>query len=123
MRIPCFIKYIQWHWPSKYEIDNIDKYYEICDRLVELFPIVESAYEDGNVTPEFQDFSQIERDNLYSTTDEIKFEIDKTFVTEKRFGKTDFADKIISFIYLHWLNLLQQIKLKVFPCRKISLII
>ena len=39
-----------------------------------------------------------EFDNLYSTVDELKETIDNVVVTKKRFVKTHFADKIISFI-------------------------
>ena len=34
---------------KKMKIENIEKYYEIFDRLVDLFPVVESALEDGDV--------------------------------------------------------------------------
>ena len=34
---------------KKMKIENIEKYYEIFDRLVDLFPVVESALEDGDM--------------------------------------------------------------------------
>ena len=54
---------------QKMEIDDIEKYYEIFDRLVDFFPVVESALEDGNTGTEFEDFTSTELDNLYSTID------------------------------------------------------
>ena len=50
------------------EIDDIEKYYKIFD----LFPVVESALEDGDTSTEFEDFMSEELDNLYSTIDELK---------------------------------------------------
>ena len=83
------------------KIDNIKKYYEIFDRLVELSSIVENALEGECITSEFQDFVQIELDGAYSTIQETKNEINN-IVGKKMFFK-----------------LLQQIKLKVFLCQKI----
>ena len=81
------------------KIDDIEKYYEIFDRLVELFPVVESVLEDENTSTEFEDFMLEGLDNLYSTVDKLKETIDNVVVTKKRFVKTNFADKIVSFIY------------------------
>ena len=36
------------------KIEDIEKYYETFDRLVGLFPVVESALEDGDISVEFQ---------------------------------------------------------------------
>ena len=45
---------------------DIDKYYEIFDRLGELFPIVESAFEDGDTCVEFEDFmSEVNEPHKY----------------------------------------------------------
>ena len=41
---------------KKMEIDDIEKYYEIFDRLVKLFPVVESALKDENISDESEDF-------------------------------------------------------------------
>ena len=38
------------------EIDDTEKYYEIFDRLVKLFPVIESALKDENISDEFKDF-------------------------------------------------------------------
>ena len=64
------------------KIEDIEKYYEIFDRLVELSPVVESALEDGDTCVEFEDFMLEELDNVYSTVSEIKEEIDNTVVTK-----------------------------------------
>ena len=79
------------------KIDSIEKKYEIFDRLVGLFPTVESALKCGDI-PKFQDFVQVELDHVFSTTGEIRWDW-QYFSHKKRFCKTDFADKIISFTY------------------------
>ena len=38
------------------KINDIEEYCEIFDRLVELFPVVEGALEDGDTRAEFEDF-------------------------------------------------------------------
>ena len=50
------------------KINDIEEYYEIFDRLVELFPVVEGALEDGDTCAEFEDFMIEELDSSYSTT-------------------------------------------------------
>ena len=65
---------------QKMEIDDIEKYYEIFD----LFPVVESALEDGDTSTEFEDFMSEELDNLYSTIDELKETIDNVVVVAKK---------------------------------------
>ena len=38
------------------EIDNIKEYYQMIDRLVELFPEVENALDTGDMSEEFKNF-------------------------------------------------------------------
>ena len=38
------------------EIDNIKEYYQIIDRLVELFPEVENALDTGDMSEKFKNF-------------------------------------------------------------------
>ena len=100
------------------EINDIEKYYEIFDRLVDLFPVVESALEDGDANTEFEDFMSEELDNLHSTIDELKETIGYVVVAKKRFVKTDFADKIISFIYSSLIKFPETDKIKGIPMSK-----
>lgn len=93
---------------QKMKIDDIEKYYEIFDRLVEHFPVVESALEDRDVCFEFRGFMEVE---LHSTLREMKEDIDNIVIAKKRFCKSQFFDKIICFIYS-----------SLFLCQKISLI-
>lgn len=95
---------------QKMKIDDIEKYYEIFDRLVELFPVVESALGDGDVCFEFRGLMEVE---LHSTLRETKEDIDNIVIAKKkkRFCKSQFFDKIINFIYS-----------SLFLCQKISLI-
>ena len=101
------------------KIDNIKKYYEIFDRLVELSSIVENALEGECITSEFQDFVQIELDGAYSTIQEIKNKINN-IVVKKMFckTKTDFADKIINFIYSSLIKFVTADKIKGIPLSK-----
>ena len=99
---------------QKMKINDIEKYCEIFDRLVELFPIVESVLEDGDTSTEFEDFILEELDSLYSTTAELKETIDNVVVPKK----TDFADKIISFIYSSLLKFAETDKVKGIPISK-----
>ena len=44
----------------------MDKCYEIFDRLVELFPIFESAFKDGDTCVELEDFmSEVNKPHKY----------------------------------------------------------
>ena len=105
---------------QKMEIDGIEKYYEIFDRLVDLFPVVGSTLEDGDANTDFEGFMSEELDNLYSTTDELKETIGKVVVAKKRFVKTDFADIIIIFIYSSLIKFAETDKIKGIPMSKIS---
>ena len=75
------------------KIDDIEKYYQIFDRHVDLFPVVESALEDGDTSTEFEDFMSEELYNLYSTNDELKENIDNVLVSKKDFVKLIFQIK------------------------------
>ena len=103
---------------QKMEIDGIEKYYEIFDRLVDLFPVVGSTLEDGDANADFEGFMSEELDNLYSTTDELKETIGKVVVAKKRFVKTDFADIIIIFIYSSLIKFPETDKIKGIPMSK-----
>ena len=65
------------------KIDDTEKYYEIFDRVVELFPVIEDALEDENTSDEFEDFMSEELDNLYPTIKELKERTDNVAVPEK----------------------------------------
>ena len=68
---------------------------------------------------EFQDFVQIELDGAYSTIQEIKNKINN-IVVKKMFckTKTDFADKIINFIYSSLIKFVTADKIKGIPLSK-----
>ena len=99
------------------KIYDTEKYHEIFYRIVELFHVVESALEDENTGTEFEDFMLEELDNLYSTVDELK-ETTDVVIPKKRFVKTDFADKIISFIYSSLIKFAETDKVKGIPLSK-----
>ena len=53
-------------------ISDIEKYYEIIDWFLELFPVVENALDDGDRSVEFKDFMLEDLDGAYSTLSERK---------------------------------------------------
>ena len=57
---------------QKMKIDDIEKYYEIFDKLVELFPVVEGALEDGDTSVVFEGFMIDELDSVYSIVRRVK---------------------------------------------------
>ena len=68
---------------QKMKIEDIEKYNEIFDKLVDIFSAVESALEDGDISVEFKDFMLDDLDNVYSTVSEMKGEIDNIAVNKK----------------------------------------
>ena len=60
MWIPSFKKYIITPDLQKMNIDNIEKYYEIFDRVVDLFPVIKSALEHGDISHELEVFKKQE---------------------------------------------------------------
>ena len=97
---------------------TLKSFYEIFNRLVELFPAIESALEDENISYEFEDFMSEELDNLYSTVEELKRTIDDIAVPKKRFVKIDFADKLISFVYPSLIQFAETDNVKGIPMSK-----
>ena len=83
------------------KIYNINDFYDIFDRLINLYNDFELALDGGPETSEFTDFFENELENSHSTVEELKEVIDAIVVKKKTFAKVDFADKIISFIYSH----------------------
>ena len=94
---------------KKIKIYNISDFYDIFDRLINLYNNFELALDGGLETLEFTDFFENDRGNFYSTVEELKGAIDAIVLKKKTFAKVDFADKIISFVYSH-LNLKEQTK-------------
>ena len=74
------------------EIETNGKYYRIFNRLMRLFPTVESALDDGEMSEEFKNFIFEDFDGGYSTVSELKEDIERIVVP-------NFCDKILSFIY------------------------
>ena len=99
------------------KIDDIEKYYEIFDRLLEIIPIVESALEDDIASTEFENFLLEDLNNLYLTGEELKEATDNV-VIPKKFAKIDFTDKIIAFIYSTIIEFAETDKMKGFPVSK-----
>ena len=100
------------------KIDDIENYYEIFDKLVELSPVVETALEDEDISDAFEDFMLEELNNLYSTVEELKETNDNVIVPKKRFVRTNFLDKIITFIYSTLIKFAEMDKVKGIPMSK-----
>ena len=76
-------------------IGDIEKYYEGIDKLLELFPVVENALDDGDMFVEFKDVMLEDLDDACSTLSELKEDMDHVVVAKKRFAsKPNFSDKI-----------------------------
>ena len=64
--------------------DNIKKYYEIFNRLLDLFLAIESALEDEDTNPELEDFVELELDNVYESLHGMKEDIGNIVVPKKK---------------------------------------
>ena len=80
-------------------IENIENYYSFFDRLIELFPAFGNALDGVEETFEFKGFLETVLDNVYSTVEELKEDIENDVIKRKKSVKVDFADEIITFIY------------------------
>lgn len=63
--------------------DNIKKYYEIFNRLLDLFLAIESALEE-DTNPELEDFMELELDNVYESLHGMKEDIGNIVVPKKK---------------------------------------
>lgn len=64
--------------------DNIKKYYEIFNRLLDFFLAIESALEDEDTNPELEDFMELELDNVYESLHGMKEDIGNIVVPKKK---------------------------------------
>lgn len=69
------------------EIETNNKYYRIFNRLMRLFPTVESALDDGEMSEEFKNFIFEDFDGGYSTVSELKEDIERIVVPKNKFSK------------------------------------
>ena len=102
------------------KINNIEQYYQITDRLVELFPEVENALNTGHMSEEFKKFLLEDLDDQYPTPREMKDDINHIVLPKKPFcaNKFDFSDKTISFIYSTLIKFVRTNKAKGVPLSK-----
>ena len=83
-------------------IENIENYCSFFDRL---FPAFGNALDSVGKTFEFKGFLETALDNVNSTVEELKEDIENVVIKRKKFVKVDFADEIITFIYSTLINL------------------
>ena len=57
-------------------VDTTEKYSEIFKRLLNLFPVVETALEDGIKSNEFKRFMEEDLNDMYTHVKEIKEYVD-----------------------------------------------
>ena len=86
-------------------MENIENYCSFFDRLIELFPAFGNALDSVGKTFEFKGFLETALDNVNSTVEELKEDIENVVIKRKKFVKVDFADEIITFIYSTLINL------------------
>ena len=102
-------------------IDNIEEYYQIIDRLVELFPEIENVPDTGDMSKEFKNFLLEDFNDQHSTLREMKDYINHIVLPKKLFfeNKFNFSDKIISFIDSTLMKFVRTNKVKGVPLSKI----
>lgn len=93
-------------------IENIENYCSFFDRLIELFPAFGNALDSVGKTFEFKGFLETALDNVNSTVEELKEDIENVVIKRKKFVKVDFADEIITFIYSSLIKLEETKKVK-----------
>ena len=99
-------------------IEDIDNYYSSFDRLIELFPALESDLNGIEETLEFTDFHETELDNVYCTVEVLKEDLDNIVIKRNSFVKADFADKIITSVYSSLIKFEETNKIKSIPKSK-----
>ena len=71
------------------EIETYNKYYSIFNKLVRIFPEVESALHDGESSEEFKNFIFEDLDGAYSTVSELREDIEHIVVPRKKVSKKE----------------------------------
>ena len=93
-------------------IESKENYKEILRRLIEFYPLFESALQDGEICDKVRDFLLEDLDNCYSTFQDLREEINHVSIPKKRFAskKTRFSEKLIAFLCSRMVNFLKQTK-------------
>ena len=98
--------------------DTTEKYSEIFEKMLKLFPVVETALEDEVESAEFKQFMEEDLDNLYNYIEEVKEYGRSIPVKKKYFCKIDYADKVLFFIYSELIKFESTGKIKGVPMSK-----
>ena len=95
-------------------IENKENYEEILRRLIEFYPLFESALQDGKICYEVRDFLLEDLNNCYSTFQDLREEINHISIPKKRFAskKVLFSEKLIAFLYSSMVNFCKTDKVK-----------
>ena len=67
-------------------IESKENYKEILLRLIEFYPLFESALQDGEICDKVRDFLLEDLDNCYSTFQDLREEINHISISKKRFA-------------------------------------
>ena len=66
--------------------ENKENYKEKLGKLIEFYPLFESALQEGAMCDEVRDFLLEDLDNCYSTFQDLREEINHTSISKKRFA-------------------------------------
>ena len=105
---------------SKIELQSMEDIRDICnyqdsfERFIKLVPLLENSLENPRGIREKdtrEDFLRYDLNNEFCHLGEVREAIDK-FKVVKKFGKCDYIDKIIYFVYSNIMNLRQTENIK-----------
>ena len=85
---------------EKMEIETEEKYVDILYRLIEYYPLIEKAIEEGDMCDEVRGFLAEDLNDCYPTIKELREDIYHISVPKNKFSskKTLFSEKLIAFL-------------------------
>ena len=98
-------------------IENKENYKENLRKLIEFYPLFESALQEGEMCNEVRDFLLEDLDSFYSTFQDLREDINHISVPKKRSAskKTLFSEKLIAFLYSSMVNFCKTDEVKGIP--------
>ena len=102
------------------DILDIENYKEIFYLLLDIYHHFEVALQDGFINDEIREFMAENLCDTYETFQELRQNIKKIVVPKKPFShkNNNFSDKIIAFLYSHFINFCRTSKAKAIPISK-----
>ena len=95
-------------------IESEDSYKDIIRRLIEYYPLIENALQEGDMCDEVEIFLTADLNNCYPTLEDLREETDHISISKKKFNfkKTFFSEKLITFLYLSMVKFSEISKVK-----------